>query len=72
VFLDRRIYERHWRRTPPRTCSGVYVKPGSEPLVVRQRLLDAIGPSQPRMLVLTNKEVRDWVEAHGPVAAAHI
>ena len=39
----------------------VYVTPGTDPLVVRQRILDAVGPSQPRMLVLTNKEVREWI-----------
>jgi putative ABC transport system permease protein len=37
------------------------VSPGMDPLVVRKRILETVGPSQPRMLVLTNKEVRDWV-----------
>ena len=35
--------------------------PGIDPLVVRQRILETLAPGQPRMLVLTNKEVRDWV-----------
>src|SRR4029078_8574288 len=39
----------------------VYVAKGTDALAVRQRILDALGSSQPRMLVLTNKEVRAWV-----------
>ncbi len=60
VFLDRRLYEQRWADTTANVFR-VYVKPGIDPRVVRQRILDALGASQPRMLVLTNKEVRDWV-----------
>src|SRR3954447_18830510 len=60
IFLDRTLYEQHWSDTTANVFR-VYVSNGVEPLVVRQRILDALGPSQPRMLVLTNKEVRDWV-----------
>jgi len=60
VFLDRRLYEEHWADATANVFR-VYVTAGTNPLTVRQRILDALGPSQPRMLVLTNKEVRDWV-----------
>ena len=60
VFLDRRLYEQHWADATANVFR-VYVTAGTNPLTVRQRILDALGPSQPRMLVLTNKEVRDWV-----------
>jgi putative ABC transport system permease protein len=60
IFLDRALYERHWGDDTANVFR-VYVAPGTDPLIVRQRILEKIGPSQPRMLVLTNKEVRDWV-----------
>jgi putative ABC transport system permease protein len=60
VFLDRTVYEQAWGDDSANVFR-VYVQPGTDPPLVRQRILDAIGSSQPRMLVLTNKEVRDWV-----------
>ena len=39
----------------------VYVTAGTDPLVVRQRMLERLAPKQPRLLVLTNAEVRGWV-----------
>jgi putative ABC transport system permease protein len=60
VFLDRSLYERHWADTTANVFR-VYVKSGVEPLTVRERILSVLGPEQPRMLVLTNKEVREWV-----------
>lgn len=60
VFLDRGLYEKHWADATANVFR-VYVTNGTDPLTVRQRILETLGPSQPRMLVLTNKEVRDWV-----------
>jgi putative ABC transport system permease protein len=60
IFLDRALYERQWGDDTANVFR-VYAARGIDPLVVRQRILDKIGQSQPRMLVLTNKEVRDWV-----------
>jgi putative ABC transport system permease protein len=60
IFLDRALYERQWNDDTANVFR-VYVARGTDPLVVRPRILEKIGPSQPRMLVLTNKEVRDWV-----------
>jgi putative ABC transport system permease protein len=60
IFLDRALYERQWDDDTANVFR-VYVARLTDPLVVRQRILENIGPSQPRMLVLTNKEVRDWV-----------
>jgi putative ABC transport system permease protein len=60
VFIDRQLYEQHWGDTTANVFR-VYVSPGADAMTVRQRILETIGPGQPRMLVLTNKEVRDWV-----------
>jgi putative ABC transport system permease protein len=60
IFLDRHLYEQRWGDDTANVFR-VYVAPGVDPLVARQRILDAMGPSQPRMLVLTNREVREWI-----------
>jgi putative ABC transport system permease protein len=60
VFLDRAIYERQWGDDTVNVFR-VYVERGTDPLEVRQRILNRLGSSQPRMLVLTNQEVRAWV-----------
>jgi putative ABC transport system permease protein len=60
VFLDRSVYEPRWSDTSANVFR-IYVKQGTDPQAVRQRILDRLSPAQPRMLVLTNKEVRDWV-----------
>jgi putative ABC transport system permease protein len=60
VFLDRHAYEAHWADTTANVFR-VYVKKDTTPADVRQRILETLGPSQPRMLVLTNQEVRAWV-----------
>jgi putative ABC transport system permease protein len=60
VFLDRSVYEERWKDQSANVFR-VYVKPGIDPQVVRQRLLGHLSPAQPRLLVLTNREVRDWV-----------
>jgi putative ABC transport system permease protein len=60
VFLDRSVYERHWKDDTANVFR-VYVKPGVDPQAVRQRIVERLAPAQPRLLVLTNREVRDWV-----------
>ena len=60
VFLDRSVYEQRWKDETANVFR-VYVNPGVDPQVVRQRILDRLAPAQPRLLVLTNKEVRDWI-----------
>jgi putative ABC transport system permease protein len=60
VFLDRSVYEQYWKDQTANVFR-VYARPGIDPQVVRQRILDRMAPAQPRLLVLTNKEVRDWV-----------
>jgi putative ABC transport system permease protein len=60
IFMDRGLYERLWQDATANVFR-VYVDHGTDPLVVRQRILDQIGPAQPRMLVLTNREVRNWI-----------
>jgi putative ABC transport system permease protein len=60
VFLDRAVYERYWEDDTVNVIR-VYVKAGEHPHVVRQRILEQLAPQQPRMLVLTNAEVRSWV-----------
>lgn len=60
VFLDRALYEKQWGDNTVNVFR-VYVQPGTDPPAVRQRILDVLGSSQPRMLVLTNREVREWV-----------
>jgi len=60
VFLDRSVYERHWKDDTANVFR-VYVRPGVDPQAVRQRITERLAPAQPRLLVLTNKEVRDWV-----------
>jgi putative ABC transport system permease protein len=54
------LYERQWGDETANVFR-VYAARGTDPLLVRQRILEKIGPSQPRMLVLTNREVRAWV-----------
>jgi putative ABC transport system permease protein len=60
VFLDRSVYEQRWKDQTANVFR-VYVKPGIAPQAVRQRILHRLSAAQPRLLVLTNKEVRDWV-----------
>jgi putative ABC transport system permease protein len=60
VILDRSVYERNWKDDTVNVFR-VYVTPGSDPPVVRQRMLERITPGQPRLLVLTNAEVRSWI-----------
>jgi putative ABC transport system permease protein len=60
VILDRSVYERYWQDDTVNVFR-VYVTGGTDPSVVRQRLVDKLTPGQPRLLVLTNQEVRSWI-----------
>ena len=60
IFLDRAVYERYWKDDTVNVFR-VYVNPGTDPQAVRQRILERLSPSHPRLLVLTNAEVRSWV-----------
>jgi putative ABC transport system permease protein len=60
VFLDRSVYEQYWKDETANVFR-VYVTAGTEPQAVRQRILDRLSPSHPRLLVLTNAEVRRWI-----------
>ncbi|HET9467057.1 MAG TPA: FtsX-like permease family protein [Vicinamibacterales bacterium] len=60
VFLDRAVYERYWKDDTVNVVR-VYVSEGTDPLTVRQRILEQLSPSYPRMLVFTNAEIRSWV-----------
>ena len=60
VILDRTLYDLHWSDDTVNVFR-VYVEPGTDPMEVRQRILQRVGADQPRMLVLTNAEVRRWI-----------
>ena len=60
VFLDRAVYERYWKDDTVNVVR-VYVTKGTDPLAVRDRILEGLAPQYPRMLVFTNAEVRSWV-----------
>ena len=60
VFLDRSMYERYWKDDTANVFR-VYVARGTDPQLVRQRILERLSPEHPRLLVMTNAEVRRWV-----------
>jgi putative ABC transport system permease protein len=60
VFVDRAVYERYWQDDTVNVVR-VYVSEGTDPMTVRQRILERLAPSYPRLLVFTNAEVRSWV-----------
>ena len=60
LFLDRAVYEQYWNDDTVNVFR-IYVTPGTDPQTVRQGLLERLSPDHPRLLVLTNAEVRSWV-----------
>ena len=60
IFLDRAVYEQYWKDDTVNVFR-VYVSEGTDPQAVRQRILEQLSPAHPRLLVLTNAEVRSWV-----------
>jgi putative ABC transport system permease protein len=59
LFIDRSVYLRWWKDETV-NVARVYVKKGEDPATVRQRVVDALAGRQ-RLLVLTNREVREWI-----------
>jgi putative ABC transport system permease protein len=59
IFIDRSVYTTWWKDDTA-NVARVYVTNGEDVAAVRQRVLDAIAGRQ-RLLVLTNREVKDWV-----------
>ncbi|MBI2149806.1 MAG: FtsX-like permease family protein, partial [Acidobacteria bacterium] len=59
IFIDRAAY-RQWWNDETANIARVYVKKGEDPGVVRQRVIDALAGGR-RLLVLTNREVKDWI-----------
>ena len=60
VLLERTVYEKYWQDDTVNVFR-VYVDAGVDPMAVRERLLEQLSPDQPRLLVLTNAEVRSWM-----------
>jgi len=60
VFLDRGVYKQYWKDDTVNVFR-VYVVPGTDPQSVRRRILERVSPEHPRLLVLTNAEVRSWI-----------
>jgi len=59
VFIDRSIY-RKWWNDDTANIARVYVKKDHDIGAVRRRVIDALSGHR-RLLVLTNREVRDWI-----------
>ena len=59
LFIDRSVYRKWWNDDTV-NIARVYVKKGDAEAVVRQRVVDALA-GHGRLLVLTNREVRDWI-----------
>ena len=59
VFIDRAVYTKWWNDETA-NVARVYVKKGEDVATVRQRIIDAMA-GQHRLLVLTNREVREWI-----------
>ena len=60
IVIDRSVYDGNWRDDTVNVFR-VYVRPGSDALEVRERILQRVGSAHPRLLVLTNAEVRRWI-----------
>src|SRR5262245_22734135 len=59
VFIDRSVYTKWWNDETA-NVARVYVKKGEVVGIVRQRVIDAMAGHH-RLLVLTNREVREWI-----------
>jgi putative ABC transport system permease protein len=59
VFIDRAVYKKWWNDDTV-NVARVYVNKGEDLAAVRQRLVDTLAKHQ-RLLVLTNREVREWI-----------
>jgi len=59
LFIDRSVYTKWWNDTTA-NVARVYVNNGENVDAVRQRVIDALAGHH-RLLVLTNREVREWI-----------
>jgi putative ABC transport system permease protein len=59
LFIDRAVYRKWWKDNTA-NVARVYVRKGHDVATVRQRVIDALAGRQ-KLLVLTNREVRDWI-----------
>jgi putative ABC transport system permease protein len=59
LYIDRSVYLKLWNDDTA-NVARVYVKPGEDVAAVRQRVIDALAGYR-RLLVLTNREVREWI-----------
>jgi putative ABC transport system permease protein len=60
IVIDRSVWDKYWRDDTVNVFR-VYVDEGTDPMTVRQGILSRVGADQPRLLVLTNAEVRSWI-----------
>jgi putative ABC transport system permease protein len=58
VFIDRSVYTKWWKDETA-NIARVYVKKGEDVAAVKQRIIDTLAGHH-RLLVLTNREVREW------------
>ena len=61
ILMDRASYIRWWGDDTVNVFR-IYVKPGAAPMDVRARIIERFAGTQ-RVFVLTNREVRSWIEA---------
>jgi putative ABC transport system permease protein len=59
LVIDRSVY-RNWWKDDTVNIARVYVKPGNDVATVHQHVVDALA-GHGRLLVLTNREVREWI-----------
>jgi putative ABC transport system permease protein len=59
LFIDRTVYTKWWHDDTA-NVARVYVRQGEGAAVVRARIVETLSGKQ-RLLVLTNREVRDWI-----------
>ena len=60
IVIDRSVWNKYWRDDTVNVFR-VYVDKGIDPMTVRQGILNRVGADQPRLLVLTNADVRSWI-----------
>jgi len=59
VFIDRSVFVKRWNDDTA-NVARVYVKQGEDVAAVRERVIKAISGHR-RLLVLTNREVKEWI-----------
>jgi len=60
LFIERSLYSKLWMDQTVNSAR-VYLEKGQDPVVVRQRIVDALAARGQPLFVLTNAEVRGWV-----------